>query len=56
MKEAAKMQAHQVWLPSAVLSRRLQEFPLEPSVMETVYSGTGMVFEGWSKKVFVLFA
>jgi hypothetical protein len=51
MKEAAKMQAHEVWQPTGVLARRGQDFPLEPSVFETVYSSTGMVFEGWSKKV-----
>ncbi len=53
LKEAAKIQAHQVWNHSGVLALRSQEYPLEPSVMETVYSGTGMVFEGWSKKVSV---
>ncbi len=51
MKEAVKMQAHEVWLPTGVLARRSQVSPLEPSVVETIYSSTGMVFEGWSKKV-----
>ncbi len=50
-KEAAKMQAYEAWLPSGVLTRRSQDYPLEPCIMETVHSGTGMVFEGWSKKV-----
>ncbi len=54
MKEAAKMQAYGVWQPTGVLTRRRQGFPLESYVLETVYSGAGFVFEGWSKKVVYL--
>ncbi len=54
MREASKMQAHEVWLPNGALSRRSQEFPLEQYTKETIYSVTGLVFEGWSRKVVVL--
>jgi hypothetical protein len=53
MKEAAKIQAHELWLPKGMLTRRYQDFPFEPLVKETIVSdnANGMIFEGWSRKV-----
>ena len=51
MKEAVKMQTREIWLSGGMLTRRCQDFPLESYIIETVDPGTGIEFQGWSKKV-----
>ncbi len=55
MKEAVKMQGYEVFSQKSMLAKRCQDYPLEPTMLETVTAAPGMVFEGWSRKVAVKF-
>jgi hypothetical protein len=53
MKEAAKIQTHELWSSKGMLTRRSKDFPCEPLVKETIVSdnANGVVFDGWGRKV-----